>query len=126
MKTLKISIYLCILFLLGAASGFGISKTGIPFAIRASQKSEAAIVDRLLKETENRLRLTEDQKPIARKTYEEMASGIREIRQETSFKIRELMMQKCTDLWKHLSPEQRVEFKKLNEERKERWKRFQP
>jgi Spy/CpxP family protein refolding chaperone len=35
------------------------------------------------------------------------------------------MTQKGTEIWKTLTPEQRAEFKKLNEERRERWKRFQ-
>jgi Spy/CpxP family protein refolding chaperone len=35
------------------------------------------------------------------------------------------MTQKGTEIWKILTPEQRAEFKKLNEERRERWKRFQ-
>ena len=126
MKTLKISTCLLALFLLGAASGFGISRSGIPFGLRPPGKSEAAIVDRLLKETDERLHLTAEQEPIARKSYEELANGMREIRQETALKVRELMVQKGTDLWKALTPEQRVEFKKLNEERRERWKRFQP
>ena len=126
MKTLKISTCLCILFLLGAASGVGISRAGIPFGLHSYAKSETAVVNRLLKETDERLHLTPEQQPIARKSYEELASGMREIRQETAVKVRELIIQKGTDLWKALTPEQRVEFKKLNEERRERWKRFQP
>jgi len=126
MKTFKITACLCVLFLLGAASGLGISRAGMPFGLRSFAKSETAIVDRLLKETNQRLHLTVEQEPIARKSYEELASGLHGIRQETAVKVRELVIQKGTDLWKVLTPEQRVEFKKLNEERRERWQRFQP
>ena len=126
MKTFKITACLCVLFLLGAASGLGISRAGMPFGLRSFAKSETAIVDRLLRETNQRLHLTVEQEPIARKSYEELASGLHGIRQETAVKVRELVIQKGTDLWKVLTPEQRVEFKKLNEERRERWQRFQP
>lgn len=126
MKTLKITVCLSALFLLGAASGFGISRAGIPFGLRSFANSETAVVDRLLNETNQRLHLTVEQEPIARKSYEELASGVRAIRQDTAVKVRELVIQKGTDLWKVLTPEQRVEFKKLNEERRERWQRFQP
>ena len=126
MKTLKITACLSALFLLGAASGFGISRAGIPFSLQSFAKSETAVVDRLLNETNQRLHLTVEQEPIARKSYEELASGVRAIRQVTAVKVRELVIQKGTDLWKVLTPEQRVEFKKLNEERRERWQRFQP
>ena len=126
MKTLKITACLSALFLLGAASGFGISRAGIPFGLRLFANSETAVVDRLLNETNQRLHLTVEQEPIARKSYEELASGVRAIRQDTAVKVRELVIQKGTDLWKVLTPEQRVEFKKLNEERRERWQRFQP
>ena len=126
MKTLKITACLSALFLLGAASGFGISRAGIPLRLQSFAKSETAVVDRLLNETNQRLHLTVEQEPIARKSYEELASGVRAIRQETAVKVRELVIQKGTDLWKVLTPEQRVEFKKLNEERRERWQRFQP
>ena len=98
----------------------------IPFSLQSFAKSETAVVDRLLNETNQRLHLTVEQEPIARKSYEELASGVRAIRQETAVKVRELVIQKGTDLWKVLTPEQRVEFKKLNEERRERWQRFQP
>jgi hypothetical protein len=126
MKTLKITACLSALFLLGAASGFGISRARIPSSLQSFAKSETAVVDRLLNETNQRLHLTVEQEPIARKSYEELASGVRAIRQETAVKVRELVIQKGTDLWKVLTPEQRVEFKKLNEERRERWQRFQP
>jgi len=71
------------------------------------------------------LQLTSDQESVARKSYQELETGLKEIREETTSKIRDLMTQKGTEIWKTLSPEQRAEFKKLNEERRERWRRFQ-
>jgi hypothetical protein len=125
MKPFKITACLCALFLLGAASGFGLSRSGIPFRQRFRTASESALADRLFEETQKRLELTSEQVPIARKSYQDLESGLKEIREQTSVKIRDLMTQKGTEIWKTLTPEQRAEFKKLNEERRERWKRFQ-
>jgi hypothetical protein len=125
MKPFKITACLCALFLLGAASGFGLSRSGIPFRQRFRTASESALADRLFEETQKRLELTSEQVPIARKSYQDLESGLKEIREQTSVKIRDLMTQKGTEIWKNLTPEQRAEFKKLNEERRERWKRFQ-
>ena len=126
MKNFKISACLCALFLLGAASGFGISKSGISFRCAPHLTSETALAEKLFHETYKRLQLTSEQEPIARKSYQELATGMREIREQTAVRVRELMTQKGMEIWKSLTPEQRVEFKKLNEERRERWKRFQP
>jgi Spy/CpxP family protein refolding chaperone len=125
MKTFKITACLCALFLLGAASGFGLSKAGIPFQQKIRKASETALAERLFEETQRRLQLTNEQVPVARKSYKELESGLREIRGQTTVKIRDLMTQKGTEIWKTLTPEQRAEFKKLNEERRERWSRLQ-
>ncbi len=125
MKTFKITACLCALFLLGAASGLGLSRSGIPFRQTLSSGSETALADRLFEEAQQRLQLTSDQESVARKSYQEIEIGLKEIREETTSKIRDLMTQKGTEIWKTLSPEQRAEFKKLNEERRERWRRFQ-
>ena len=125
MKTFKITACLCALFLLGAASGLGLSRSGIPFRKTLRSGSETALADRLFEEAQQRLQLTSDQKSVARKSYQEIEIGLKEIREETTSKIRGLMTQKGTEIWKTLSPEQRAEFKKLNEERRERWRRFQ-
>ena len=125
MKPFKITACLCALFLLGAASGFGLSRSGIPFRQRFRTASESALADRLFEEAQQRLQLTSDQESVARKSYQELETGLKEIREETTSKIRDLMTQKGTEIWKTLSPEQRAEFKKLNEERRERWRRFQ-
>jgi hypothetical protein len=125
MKTFKITACLCALFLLGAASGLGLSRSGIPFLKTLRSESETALADRLFEEAQQRLQLTSDQESVARKSYQEIEIGLKEIREETTSKIRDLMTQKGTEIWKTLSPEQRAEFKKLNEERRERWRRFQ-
>ena len=125
MKTFKVVTCLCALFLLGAASGFGLSRSGIPFRQRLRTASETALAERLFEEARNRLQLTSEQVPVARKSYQELESGLKEIREQTTVKIRDLMTQKGTEIWKTLTPEQRAEFKKLNEERRERWSRFQ-
>ena len=125
MKTLKITACLCALFLLGAASGLGLFRSGIPFRQTLRSGSETALADRLFEEAQQRLQLTSDQESVARKSYQEIEIGLKEIREETTSKIRDLMTQKGTEIWKTLSPEQRAEFKKLNEERRERWRRFQ-
>ena len=125
MKTFKITASLCALFLLGAASGFGLSRSGILFQKRFRTASETALAERLFEEAQKRLQLTSEQVPVARKSYGELESGLKEIREQTTVKIRELMTQKGTEIWKTLTPEQRVEFKKLNEERRQRWSRFQ-
>ena len=125
MKTFKITASLCALFLLGAASGFGLSRSGILFQKRFRTASETALAERLFEEAQKRLQLTGEQVPVARKSYQELESGLKEIREQTTVKIRDLMTQKGTEIWKTLTPEQRAEFKKLNEERRERWSRFQ-
>lgn len=122
MKNTKVIICLFALFALGAASGVGISKTTQPS--RAAQRawSEHAWLERRYAEDCQRLALKPEQQDALRVEYDGLASGLREIREETAKKVRELFVKKGGDIYRSLTPAQREEYRKLNEERRARWK----
>jgi hypothetical protein len=122
MNNTKVIICLFALFAFGAASGIGITKSVQPS--RAAQRawSEEAWLERRFAEDVQRLNLTPEQQDALRVQYDGLASGMREIREETAKKVRDLFAKKGAEVWKSLTPAQREENRKLNEERRARWK----
>ena len=122
MKNTKVIICLFALFAFGAASGIGITKSVQPS--RAAQRawSEEAWLERRYAEDVRRLNLTPEQQEALRGQYDGIASGMREIREQTAKQVRELFAKKGADVWKTFTPEQREAYRKLNEERRARWK----
>jgi Spy/CpxP family protein refolding chaperone len=126
MKNTKVIICLFALFAFGAASGIGITKSVQPS--RAAQRawSEQAWLERRYAEDVRRLNLTPEQQETLRGQYDGIASGMREIREETAKKVRDLFAKKGAEVWKSLTPAQREEYRNLNEERRARWKQPAP
>jgi Spy/CpxP family protein refolding chaperone len=122
MKNTKVIICLFALFAFGAASGIGITKSVQPSRAVQRAWSEQAWLERRYAEDVRRLNLTPEQQDALRVQYDGIASGMREIREETAKKVRELFAKKGTEVWKSLTPAQREEYRKLNEERRARWK----
>jgi Spy/CpxP family protein refolding chaperone len=122
MNNTKVIICLFALFAFGAASGIGITKSVQPS--RAAQRawSEQAWLERRYAEDVQRLNLTPEQQETLRGHYDGLASGMREIREQTAKQVRELFAKRGADVWKTLTPEQREAYRKLNEERRARWK----
>jgi len=122
MNNPKVILCLFALFALGAASGVGISKTAQ--TSRAAQRawSEQAWLERRYSEDVQRLNLGPEQQDALRAEYDGLASDMRTIREETAKKVRELFVKKGGDIYRSLTPAQREEYRKLNEERRARWK----
>ena len=122
MKNTKVIICLFALFALGTASGIGITKTTQPS--RAAQRawSEQAWLERRYAEDVQRLNLTSEQQDALRGQYDGLASDMRTIREETAKKVRDLFVKKGTEIYRNLTPAQREEYRKLNDERRARWK----
>ena len=122
MKNTKVIICLFALFALGAASGVGISKTTRP--LRAAQRawSEQAWLERRYSEDVQRLNLAPEQQEALRVQYDGLASDMRAIREETAKEVRELFAKKGGEIHRSLTPAQREEYRKLNEERRARWR----
>jgi len=122
MKNTKIIICLFALFAFGAVSGIGITKTTRPSRTAQRAWSEQAWLERRYAEDVQRLDLTPEQQEALRGQYDELASDLRAIREQTAKQVRELFTKKGTAVWKSLTPEQREAYRKLNEERRARWK----
>ncbi len=122
MKNTKVIICLFALFVLGAASGIGITKTTQP--ARAAQRawSEQAWLERRFAEDARRLNLTPEQQDVLHGQYDGLASDMRTIREETAKKVRDLFVKNGTEIYRSLTPVQREEYRKLNDERRARWK----
>jgi hypothetical protein len=124
MKNIKVIVCLFVLFALGAASGVGITKTVQPSrAAKRTTWSEQAWLDRRYQEECRRLNLTPEQQEAMRVRYDELAAGMREVREETAKKIGDLFVKKAAEDRKSFTPEQREEYRKLNEERRARYKK---
>ena len=126
MKNTKVIICLFALFAFGAASGIGISRSVQPS--RAAQRtwSEQAWLERRFAEDVQRLNLTPELQDVLRGQYDGLASDMRSIREETTKKVRDLFVKKGTEIYRNLTPAQREEYRKLNDERRARWKQPQP
>jgi Spy/CpxP family protein refolding chaperone len=59
---------------------------------------------------------------VLRGQYDGLASDMRAIREETTKKVRDLFVKKGTEIYRNLTPAQREEYRKLNDERRARWK----
>jgi Spy/CpxP family protein refolding chaperone len=122
MKNTKIIVCLLTLFVLGAASGVGLTKTTHPPRPAQRVWSEQAWLERRFAEDVQRLKLTPEQQDSLRGQYDGLASDMRAIREETAMKVRELFVKKGTEIYRTLTPAQREEYSKLNQERRARWK----
>ncbi len=122
MRNTKIIICLLALFVLGAASGVGLTKNTQTPRTAQHAWSEQAWLERRFAEDCQRLNLTPEQQEKFRGTYDELASDMRAIREETAKKVRDLFVKKGTEIYRNLTPAQREEYGKLNQERRARWK----
>lgn len=122
MKNTKVIICLFALFTLGAASGIGITRNVQPSRAQQRAWSEQAWLERRYAEDVQRLNLTPEQQDAFRGQYDELTSDLRAIREETAKKVREAFVKRGTALYRNLTPAQREEYRKLNEERRARWK----
>ncbi len=122
MKNTKVIICLFALFAFGAASGIGITRSVQPS--RAAQRawSEQAWLERRFAEDVQRLNLTPEQQEVLRGQYDGLASDMRTIREETAKKVRDLFVKKGIEIYRNLTPAQREEYRRLNDERRARWK----
>ncbi len=123
MKNAKILICLITLFMLGAASGAGLTRsvqTGPP---KSPGWLESSWMEKRLGEDALRLNLSPEQKNAFRSQYSELAAELRGIREETAKKVRDSLQKRVPLLARELSEEQREEFRKMNEERRARWRR---
>jgi Spy/CpxP family protein refolding chaperone len=122
MKNTKIIICLLALFVLGAASGVGLTKTAQPPRPAQRTWSEQAWLERRFAEDVQRLNLTPEQQDSLRGQYDVLASDMRAIREDTAKKVRDLFVKTGTEIYRNLNPAQRAEYAKLNQERRARWK----
>lgn len=122
MKRIKVSLCLVGLFACGAASGIGLS--GSRFFAKGGMLGHGDFrwLERRYDEDCRRLNLNAQQQDALRSQYDDIAAEMGEIREETIRRVRELFVQKGTEFWQVLTPGQREEFQKLNEERRTRWK----
>ena len=122
MKNTKVIICLLALFLLGAVSGVGLTKTTpTPRPVQRGW-SERAWLERRFTEDVQRLKLTPEQQDFLRVQYDGLASDMRAIREDTAVKVRELFVKRGAEIYRTLTPVQREEYSKLNQERRARWK----
>lgn len=126
MKNIKVIVCLFALFALGAASGIGITKSTQPSRAMQRAWSEQAWLERRYAEDCRRLHLTSEQQDTLRTQYDELASDMRTIREETTKKVRDAFIKRGGEIYRGLTPAQREEYRKLNEERRARWKQTQP
>jgi len=126
MKNTKIIICLLALFVLGAASGVGLTKTTQPPRLAQRAWSEQAWLERRFAEDVQRLNLTPEQQESVRGQYDLLASDMRAIREDTAKKVRDLFVKTGTEIYRNLTPAQREEYGKLNQERRARWKQSNP
>jgi Spy/CpxP family protein refolding chaperone len=122
MKNLKVIICLFALFSLGAASGIGITRKATPSWSTLKTWSEGAWLEKRYAEDVQRLNLTPEQQEALRGQYDLLASDMRVVREETAKKLRDVFAKRGTEIHRSLTPAQREEYRKLNEERRARWK----
>lgn len=117
---------LFVLFAPGAASDVGISKTSQPLRVAQRAWSEQAGLARRYAEDGQRPDLTLEQQEVLRVQDDGLASDMRTVREETAKKVRELFGKKGGGICRSLTPAQCEEYRKLNEERRARWKQPTP
>ncbi len=122
MKKIKVSLCLLGLFVCGVASGIGVSSSSFFAKGGMMGSGDLRWLERRYDEDCRRLNLNPQQQDALRSQYDDIAAEMGEIREETIRRVRELFVQKGTEFWHALTPGQREEFQKLNEERRARWK----
>lgn len=122
MKNTKIILCLFALFTLGAASGVGITRTVQPSRAQQRAWSEQAWLERRYAEDVRRLEATPEQQEMLREQYDLLVSDVQAIRDDTAKRIREAFGKRGSEIYRKLTPAQREEYRKLNEERRARWK----
>ncbi len=121
-QNIKIITCLIALYAFGAVSGVGLSKTAQAPQPLGTGWSEKMWLERRFAEDCQRLNLTAEQQQAIRAQYDELAAEMRAVREETARKVQTLFVKKGTEVYQTLTPEQRTEFRKLNQERRARWK----
>jgi Spy/CpxP family protein refolding chaperone len=125
-QNVKIIACLIALYAFGALSGVGLSKTASAPRPLGIGWSEKMWLERRFAEDCQRLNLTAEQQQTIRAQYDELAVEMRAVREETARKVQTLFVKKGTEVYQALTPEQRTEFRKLNQERRARWKTQTP
>lgn len=119
MKKLYIIASLLGLFILGALFGIGLA---LPFAKKLI--SEDHFVTQRMKEEAKRLKLTPEQVEKAKPTYDQLKQDLAKIKTDTLMAIGQASIRQSTDLAALLTPEQIEEYKKLGDERREKFEKF--
>lgn len=119
MKKLYIIASLLGLFILGALFGIGLA---LPFAKKLI--SEDHFVAQRMKEEAKRLKLTPEQVEKAKPTYDQLKQDLAKIKTDTLMAIGQASIRQSTDLAALLTPEQIEEYKKLGDERREKFEKF--
>ena len=119
MKKLYIIASLLGLFILGALFGIGLA---LPFAKKLI--SEDHFVTQRMKEEAKRLKLTPEQVEKAKPAYDQLKQDLAKIKADTLIAIGQASIRQSTELALILTPEQIEEYKKLGDERREKFEKF--
>lgn len=119
MKKLYIIASLLGLFILGALFGIGLA---LPFAKKLL--SEDHFVTQRMKEETKRLKLTPEQVEKAKPAYDQLKQDLAKIKVDTLIAIGQASIRQSTELALILTPEQIEEYKKLGDERREKFEKF--
>src|SRR5262245_24718607 len=113
-RWLKGAAYAVLIFLAGAVTGTLLAPWLGQTFMRPPQPRELAfhMLDRL----QTRLKLTEDQKARIKPIIEATGTDMEGIRRETAARVHQRIGQTNEQISALLTPEQRVEFKKIQEE----------
>jgi len=118
---LKIVACLTALFLLGSVCGYATSGRLAPRANypRSTQWAERWLEKRMAEDFQ-RLAATPEQQEELRPIYHRLLNEFNAIQAESAEKVTDSFKRHGRDIWMQLTPEQRSEFQKLNQERRTR------
>lgn len=119
MKKFYIILSLIGLFILGALFGIGLA---LPFTKKFI--SEDYFVSQRMKEESKRLKLAPEQVEKSKPIYDQLKQDLAKIKADTLTAIAQASIRQSTDLALLLTPEQIEEFKKLGDERREKFEKF--
>lgn len=119
MKKFIIICSLFALFVFGAACGIGIA---LPFA--RSLIDEQHFVSSRMKEETKRLKLTPEQVERAKPIYDQLKQDLTKVKTDTLMAITQASIRQSTELAAILTPDQIEEFKKLGDERRDKFENF--
>lgn len=119
MKKIYIILSLIGLFVLGALCGIGLA---LPFTKKLL--SEEYFVQHRMDEEIKRLKLTPEQVEKSKPIYDQLKQDLAKIKADTLTAIAQASIRQSTELALLLTPEQLEEFKKLGDERREKFEKF--